>query len=429
LFREIFKFVTQGFLKVSKAKFKGLLSETSLQIDSSTYSLMCDTETNVLSEIRINYDLDFNRTSDVKSTENCPDNFQIYFMTGQNESFYEQYNYYSMSLTWLPTYCKGIGEECYNKLKEKDLNIMFLNGLWPVLKNSLYPLIIKWCNLAEDIQVEVEKLPDDLYNNMTNYWVSPNSEDKVLWTLDYNMHGYCFSQRKYNSTDNYTGYFTKAMEIFIDGDLKELLKDIIPGYIYGEQKVEKSLLRENLQKRFGGVFGFKCIAYNNNYYLSEITLFYNFTYKEAKDINNQENCTEDIYVEFIEYESRQEQDKDLYKYYDMYYFTILWLPTSCLGKVEECKKRIEQLPVKNNFTLHGLWPSYQNGTETYWCNGDNDIKIEIKDKELLDFMNDYYTGSYHSKEYLWGHEYNKHGYCYNQRKELDPNEYEYYFKK
>ena len=219
------------------------------------------------------------------------------------------------------------------------------------------------------------------------------------------------------------------MEIFIDGDLKELLKDIIPGYIYGEQKVEKSLLRENLKKRFGGAFGFKCIAYNNNHYLSEITLFYNFTYKEAKDINNQENCTEDIYVEFIEYESRQEQDKDLYKYYDMYYFTILWLPTSCLGKVEECKKRIEQLPVKNNFTLHGLWPSYQNGSETHWCNVDNDIEIEIKDEELLDFMNKYYPGSYLSNEFIWGHEYNMHGYCYNQRNGFETNEYEYYFNK
>ena len=112
----------------------------------------------------------------------------------------------------------------------------------------------------------------------------------------------------------------------------------------------------------------------------------------------------------------------------MYYFTILWLPTTCLDKGEECKERIKKLP-KNQFTVHGLWPSYQNGSETHWCNVDNDIEIEIKDEELLDFMNKYYPGSYLSNEFIWGHEYNIHGYCYNQRNGLETNEYEYYFNK
>ena len=53
----------------------------------------------------------------------------------------------------------------------------------------------------------------------------------------------------------------------------------------------------------------------------------------------------------------------------------------------------------------------------------------IKNKELLNFMNKYWLSCYHANEYFWGHEYNKHGYCYNQRKGYDVNDYEKYFQK
>ena len=95
-------------------------------------------------------------------------------------------------------------------------------------------------------------------------------------------------------------------------------------------------------------------------------------------------------------------------------------------KGEQCYENIKVVP-KNIFTMHGLWPNLRNGTLADWCNGKNDIEIEIKDETLSEFMNTHYISGYHTNAYFWGHEYNKHGYCYMQRKELDVYDYEYYF--
>ena len=44
-------------------------------------------------------------------------------------------------------------------------------------------------------------------------------------------------------------------------------------------------------------------------------------------------------------------------------------------------------------------------------------------------MNTHYVWGYHTNVYFWGHEYNKHGYCYNQRNNYNVSDYEKYFKK
>ena len=86
--------------------------------------------------------------------------------------------------------------------------------------------------------------------------------------------------------------------------------------------------------------------------------------------------------------------------------------------------------VKNKFSLHGLWPNLRNGTiEQGFCNGPNDIEIDIKNETLLNFMNNFYVSGYHTNKYFWGHEYNKHGYCYNQRVNHDVKDYEFFFQK
>ena len=44
-------------------------------------------------------------------------------------------------------------------------------------------------------------------------------------------------------------------------------------------------------------------------------------------------------------------------------------------------------------------------------------------------MRTYWVSGYHTEKYFWGHEYNKHGYCYNQRNNYDVKNYEIYFQK
>ena len=82
------------------------------------------------------------------------------------------------------------------------------------------------------------------------------------------------------------------------------------------------------------------------------------------------------------------------------------------------------------WTIHGLWPNYKNITNIPgWCNGKNDIEIEIKNQTLYNYMKTYFPGLYSTNERFWGYEYNKHGFCYNKRNNINVSEYEQYFLK
>ena len=63
LMEEILPNIPKGLYNVSKTKFKTILSESSLNLDPSTYSLICvrneSSKTDILNEIRFNYDLNF----------------------------------------------------------------------------------------------------------------------------------------------------------------------------------------------------------------------------------------------------------------------------------------------------------------------------------------------------------------------------------
>ena len=76
---------------------------------------------------------------------------------------------------------------------------------------------------------------------------------------------------------------------------------------------------------------------------------------------------------------------------------------------------------KNQFSIHGLWPSNTSGTYLPWCNdGTNitaaDIAADSTNKpELYSNMSTYWTSYKESDADFWIHEYNKHGHCYNMR--------------
>jgi ribonuclease I len=416
----------KGLYNVSKTKFKEFLSESYLKLDPSTYSLRCERndtkKTDVLNEIWFNYDLDLNLIKNVKSSDNCPENFQLYFSDETRKAVYEKYDFYIFTTIWNPSSCKEKGKECYKKVKSKELNILMIHGLWPSYSTGRFP---QWCNIGEDIQVE--EYQSELFDIMKNYWIGTYTNNKDFWNHEYNKHGYCYTQLINQTVSNYSFYFQKVVDLYNQYNLKDFLKDIHPGIFAGERKLDKAHILNKLEERYGrGTYTITCIKYENKYYLSEVRLKLDLNFELINLGKTIDNCPEEIYAEFIEVEGPQKQAEGFYKEYDMYFFTILWLGTTCHMKGEQCYENIKVVP-KNIFTMHGLWPNLRNGTLADWCNGKNDIEIEIKDETLSEFMNTHYISGYHTNAYFWGHEYNKHGYCYMQRKELDVNDYEYYF--
>jgi ribonuclease T2 len=97
----------------------------------------------------------------------------------------------------------------------------------------------------------------------------------------------------------------------------------------------------------------------------------------------------------------------------MYVYSIQWGNTLCENHAE-CKEKIKHLP-KNIFTLHGLWPSYNDGSKVDECNKGQEISVVIKDQELYKTMSTYWISYTGTNAHFWNHEYNKHGYCYTQR--------------
>ena len=155
LMEEILPDMPKGLHNITKSKLNQFILNSSVKLNSSSYSLYCsrnDTKkTDVLFEIRINYDLNMNIIDDIKSSDNCPENFQMYFSDETKKPLYEKYEFYVLSLLWNPSTCKIKGKECYKRVKEKELNILMMHGLWPSYKNGRIP---QWCNVGEDIEVK-----------------------------------------------------------------------------------------------------------------------------------------------------------------------------------------------------------------------------------------------------------------------------------
>ena len=195
LMEEILPHMSKGLHNVTKKKFQNIILDSSQHYDPSTYSLICvrneTQKIDVLEEIRFNYDLNFTMINNIKSSENCPDRFQIYFSNETRWSIYQAYNYYVLDFIWNPSICKGIGKECYRELKKKELNIFMINGLYPSFKSGQKP---QWCNIDEDIPIKIDNFPEDLKYNMTNYWIGVKESNNDFWTYVYNRHGYCYIQ-------------------------------------------------------------------------------------------------------------------------------------------------------------------------------------------------------------------------------------------
>ena len=420
----------QGLRIVSKDRFKFLLNSSAFKLDKSTYSLRCErneeNNADILTEIWINYNFDLkNKTNSIELADNCPKRFFIYFRDENKIPFFKKFDFYVLSLYWPVTYCQIYGEECYKKLlKKKVLNMLTIHGLWPSYQTGTIP---QWCNLDTDIPI------NDYYEEMDKYWINTfNKENKELWSIEYNKHGYCYNQRKNISTEKYMNYFKKTLELYHKFNFsRRMAEEFYPGIYSGENKLDREYLQTRMQIIFGrNTFSFTCLSINEEYYLKEIRLKLNLNLIPASKGKTGDDCPGQFYAEFLEVEGPKPQaPADYYKIYDMYFFTIEWQGTQCRERGKDCYFRIPH-NTRNHFVMHGLWPNLRNGTIVQeFCNGANDIFVFIKNKTLLEFMKQYYVGLYHSNFFFWGHEYNKHGYCYNQRVNHDVNDYEFYFNK
>jgi len=372
---EILSDLTYGLNNIAKTKFKKLFSSSSLKINDSFYNIKSsyhnETKTNTLNEIRFNYDLDFKLIKSNRKDE-CPDNFQIFISNeNKNLSFYEKYDYYIYSLVWNPSNCKNIGKECFKKLKEKELNILMINGLWPSYKNGKAP---QNCNLMEGINPNITN--QTLLDYMDKYWIGTSETNEELWNEQYNKHGYCYIKRfNENPDNNYTLYFQNSIDLYNKYNFSNLFKEFYNGIFAGEQKLNKTYLTSKLNAKFGNnAYALNCFKINEKYYFKEIRFKLDLKFDLINEGEINDDCPDEFYAEFLENEGPQKQAATGFnESYDIYFFTVLWLGTTCKIKGEQCFNNIKNVP-KNIFTIHGLWPNYKNGTLTDWCNGKNDIE-------------------------------------------------------
>ena len=414
---------SKGVYNVSKEKFENLLKNTNLNItDNTTYSLICDKNTNQLSEIRFVLDLNYKRVAPKKYQNSCPDIFVLNFTDDEKIPVYDKYDVYVFSISYGPTTCRVRGKQCYEILKYKKYNKFILHGLWPTYKSGVIP---QMCNIGMDIDVS---LTDE--RNISEYWYSLYNTNKFFWTHEYNKHGMCYNQRIKEDINDYDIYFDKVMEIYHKNNFSRLFDFAYEGFFPRLQKVNKTYLYSKLSQRYlKNSFYLTCKKIDNEFYLDELRFNFDIDFSLTTDAKAEDTCPEEFMLEITDKQrTEEEQDYGIAANYNLYVYSIFFQSTTCKIRGYQCYKAIEYLP-KNIWTIHGLWPNYKNGTIPKWCNGKNDIDIEIKNQSLYDYMVHYWPGLMSTNESFWGHEYNRHGYCYNQRNNINVYDYETYFLK
>ena len=123
----------------------------------------------------------------------------------------------------------------------------------------------------------------------------------------------------------------------------------------------------------------------------------------------------------------RESNSKPWEIYDYYFFALQWGASMCQKEGKICYEKLKKIP-KNEISIHGLWPSIFKGTSLEECNTGTQIKIIDDDK--MNKIREYWISlNQNSNSDFWGHEYNKHGYCYNMREYKDGSNYHIYFNK
>lgn len=111
--------------------------------------------------------------------------------------------------------------------------------------------------------------------------------------------------------------------------------------------------------------------------------------------------------------------------FDFFIFALQWPGTICSTRSSCC----QHLSSATGFTIHGIWPEFNDGSWPQCCSGPafDDSKISSLSSKLQSFWPSLYCGSSkgcHGTEVsFWGHEWEKHGTC---AWPVVHNEYDYF---
>ena len=110
--------------------------------------------------------------------------------------------------------------------------------------------------------------------------------------------------------------------------------------------------------------------------------------------------------------------------YDAYVLAVQWGKTMCVSGGSSCEKKLSNIP-KNHMSIHGLWPGMKSGARIAECNQGAEISIvDDGSATFLEARKYWPSLNNNANTVFWGHEYNKHGYCYSNRiKDFDYKKY------
>ena len=285
----------RGLRNVSKAKLKNMFKNSKMKLDNySTFCLMCDKGTNLLAEIYFIFDLNFTRTKQELHQEDCPDIFLMNFTDESKLNIWEKYDYYILSVEYSPNICVWKGKDCYDILKQKEDYKVGIHGLWPSYTSGVIP---KECNIDKDIEVKVDEDKEYYNNYILNHWYSLYNNNTYFLTHEYNTHGYCYNKHYYLDEFNYEHYLNKTIEIFEQYNMSSMFDDLINTLLKGENLVKKTVILEELEKKYQkDSFKLRCHNYNNKSYLEEIFFKLDMHFDLMSNKTVSDTCGEDIWI-------------------------------------------------------------------------------------------------------------------------------------
>ena len=427
-----------GVVEIKTEDFITKLKNSKLGLNPENYALICNKKTQLLSEIRIIFDLNFNLINKQKLTGNCGDSFRVNFTNNNKEDEEGDWNKYDMyvyALSYDGNICYTQGKKCELSFDTKYYRFS-IHGLWPSYLDGKYT---QDCNSGTPIKIQIDD--PELKNNMTLAMYSLSNTNSYFWGHEYNKHGYCYIKRlaledsRLDPIINYDIYFKKALDIFFleKFNFSYIYANVFSAYKFpGFRKTNKTFVYSQLEKLYpSSSFILACRKPKNEdiYLLDDIRFTLNMNFELIDNKGQKDNCPEIFYMNVLSSQNYPNfQDDNIKENYEIYTLGLFFETGTCITEGYECYEAIESFP-KNEWILHGLWPNFKSQKAVGYCNYNNDIVINnFNNKTLFDLMSKYWKGLFKSNSIFWRHEYNKHGYCYNYKNNIDLNNYEPFFE-
>jgi len=97
--------------------------------------------------------------------------------------------------------------------------------------------------------------------------------------------------------------------------------------------------------------------------------------------------------------------------YDFYVFASFWVGTICT--LSSCLANQTALASPSFFSIHGLWPDYNDGSYPSYCDNSSIFNPAELNAGLKSIMNTHWIGLSTPTDLFHDHEWSKHGTCWN----------------